>query len=530
MKKEPTRRARRGLLLACGLAVAALASPVLAAQEVVQGLMELRWGDPKGGAGEPARPSRFTATLVTDDGRRIALEPGHAKRAAGDFYALANRRVAIEFVAQQKSSRLREASVIVPADRLSIAPQDTKRVMAAAPVSGNTRWVTLMCKFADVLDEQKDVLFFQSQYGTAQGLLGHYWNEVSYGKVTLTNSSAHGWYTLPHPRSTYITGTGDDEDADLSRLFKDCSAAADAEVSFSGVQGINLMFNGNLDGSAWGGGSCAPLDGVNTCKRVTWNPPWAFSNLAPLAHEMGHGYGLPHSDNSDGDDDTYDNPWDVMSSAWSNAVRDATFGTLPKHMNIYQRERLAWLDAARKVSIPANNTNRVQIALDYASLGTSSNAQMVVIALPDQAEPYRNVIYTLEARMPTGSYESKLAGTAVIIHELKSLGTARSMDADVPPANVSNNQGSMFKVGESRVSPDPLSSHWVVVESATATGFIVSVGPKPRATGGPSKPRVAPSPVAAAQPPKPAAPPPVVEPAADARRDGGQRRPRRSER
>jgi M6 family metalloprotease-like protein len=503
---------------------------VLAAQEIVQGMLELRWGDPNGGAGEPARPSRFTATLVTDDGRRIALEPGQAKRAAGDLYALANRRVAIEFAAQQKSSRLREASVIVPADRLSIAPQETKRVMAAAPVSGNTRWVTLMCKFADVPDEQKDILFFQTQYGTAPGLLGHYWSEVSYGKVTLNNSSAHGWYTLPHPRSTYITGTGDEEDANLSRLFKDCSAAADADVSFAGVQGINLMFNGNLDGSAWGGGSCAPLDGVNTCKRVTWNPPWAFSNLAPLAHEMGHGYGLPHSDNSDGDDDTYDNPWDVMSSAWNNAVRDTTYGSLPKHVNIYQRERLGWVDAARKVNIPADNRNRVQVTLDYASLATSSNAQMVVIALPDQAEPYRNVIYTLEARRPTGSYESRLAGTAVIIHELKSLGNARSMDADVPPADVSYNQGSMFKVGETWTSPDPLRTHWVTVESATATGFIVSVGPKPRVTGGTQKPRVAPSPAVAAQPPKPTAPPPLVKPVDVSGGDGRQRRPQRSER
>lgn len=525
MKKEHRRRARRGLLLAGVLAVAVLPSPMLAAQEIVQGMMELRWGDPKGGPGEPARPSRFTATLVTDDGRRIRLEPAHAKRAAGDLYALANRRVAIEFAAQQKSTQLREAGLIVPADRLSVAPQDTKRVTAAAPVTGNTRWVTLMCKFADVPDEQKDVLFFQSQYGTLPGLLGHYWNEVSYGKVTLTDSSAHGWYTLPHPRSTYITGTGDEEDADLSQLFKDCSAAADADVSFSGVQGVNLMFNGNLDGSAWGGGSCAPLDGVNTCKRVTWNPPWAFNNLAPLAHEMGHGYGLPHSDNSDGDDDTYDNPWDVMSSAWRNAVPNATYGALPKHVNIYQRERLGWVAAARKVSIPADNRQRVQISLDYASLASSSNAQMVLIALPDQAEPYRDVLYTLEARTPTGSYESRLAGTAVIIHELKSLGNARSMDADIPPADVSNNQGSMFKVGETWVSPDPLGTHWVTVESATATGFVVSVGPKPRVTGGPSRPRVAPSPAASAQPPRPAAPLPAVRPAANARRVGSQRRP-----
>ena len=85
------------------------------------------------------------------------------------------------------------------------------------------------------------------------------------------------------------------------------------------------------------------MRGARLCKRVTWNPPWSFRNLAPLAHEMGHGYGLPHSDNSDGDDDTYDNPWDLMSDAWRNAVSDATHGLLPKQLNMAQRDRLGWV-------------------------------------------------------------------------------------------------------------------------------------------------------------------------------------------
>lgn len=520
----------RRLLPGFALLAVLLATPGAIAQELTQGMLELRWGDPDPRARHP-REGRFTATLVMDDGLRVPLDPDRAQRAAGDLYALANRRVAVELAPQLKSSRLRWPSVIVAADRLTLAPQKLDRVTAAAPVSGNTRWLTLACKFSDVPDEQKDIAFFQLQYGTGTGQLGQYWKEVSYGKVDLANSAAHGWYTLPQPRSFYITGTGDDEDADLSRLFKDCAGAADTDVSFANAQGVNLMFNDDLDGSAWGGGSCAPLDGVNTCKRVTWNPPWAFNNLGPLAHEMGHGYGLPHSDNSDGDDDTYDNPWDVMSDAWRNGAPNATFGTLPKHINIYQRERLGWLDAARKRTIAANNNTRVEIALDFASLASSGNAQMVLIELPDQAEPFRNVVYTLEARTPTGTFENRLAGTAVIIHALKSSGAARSMDVDTPPANVSNNEGSMFKVGEWWSSPDPLRTHWVKVESATATGFIVSVGPKPRVTGGPQKPRLAPSPVAAGQSARPSSRPISPDSAHRGLRDEDRtRRPRGPER
>lgn len=366
--------------------------------------------------------------------------------------------------------------------------------MAAAPVLGVTRWVTLMCKFADKPEEQKTKAFFRAQYGNAPGELGHYWSEVSYGKVNLAGSEAFGWFVLPQPREFYVTKDANGKDkVNLSQLFRDCSAAADAEVSFAGVQGVNQMFNANLDGSAWGGSSCAPLDGTNSCKRVTWNPPFAYNSLAPLAHEMGHGYGLPHSDNADGDSDTYDNPWDVMSSAWRNAVPNATYGTLPKHINIYQRERLGWVEAARKQTIAATNDTRVQIQLDFADAVGSTNKQMVVLALPSQGDPFQNVVYTLEARRRVGAYESKLAGDAVIIHALQNFGTAKRQDADVPPANVSSNEGSMFKVGEMWASPDPLQTDWVIVEAATATGFRVSVGPKPRVTGGPGKPQLAPS-------------------------------------
>src|SRR3546814_250432 len=181
---------------------------------------------------------------------------------------------------------------------------------------------------------------------------------------------------------------------------------------------------------------------------LTWNPPWAFTNLAPLAHEMGHGYGLPHSDNSDGDDDTYDNPWDVMSDAWSNAMYNVNFGALPKHIKMAQRDRLGWVDAARKLVIPAGDLARTTVQLDFAHLAGAANPQMIVLAMQPRPDPYATVFYTLEARRRTGTYESALAGDAMIIHKVEDYGTAYSVDADVPPAAVSNNEGSMFKPGK----------------------------------------------------------------------------------
>ena len=75
--------------------------------------------------------------------------------------------------------------------------------------------------------EQKPVSFFQGQYGTNAGQLGHYWKDVSYNKIDLTGSSAYGWFTLPQPRSFYVTTVDGEEEANLDQLFKDCAAAAD---------------------------------------------------------------------------------------------------------------------------------------------------------------------------------------------------------------------------------------------------------------------------------------------------------------
>lgn len=451
------------------------ASAGSAGAEVVQGWLELRWGDPQAGS---LQREQFGATLVTDDGRRLPLDTTEALRAAEDLYALANRRIAVDFSTMGNSLINYRIEAIVPADHLSL----TQEPPHALAISGNTVWITLMCKFNDIPTEQKTLSFFQSQYGNSQGQLDHYWREVSYGKINLVGSSAYGWFTLPQPRSYYVTSSS----ANLNQLFNDCVAAADPSVNFAangGVQGINLMFNGDLDGYAWGGSRCTTLDGLNKCWSTTWNPPWSFNNLAPLAHEMGHGYGLPHANNSDGDSDPYDNPWDVMSSAWRNANSHPVYGTVAKHINMYHRNRLGWVDPGRLLTISAG-TQHPKLQLDRAGLPASTQAQMLLIRVP--GEPSSRY-YTVEARQRIGYYDGNLAGNAVIIHAVNTgrKEPAWSVDADVPPANVSNNEGSMFKPGETWTAPG--GSFRVRVLAENANGFQVTVCGPPGASAGPGR-------------------------------------------
>ena len=443
--------------------------------EIVQGKLELLWGD---GPGQHV----FQSHVLRDDGTRVALDPVQARRAAGDLYALMNRRVAVNVVAPARGLQRARIDAMVAVQPVRVAGSSaipSYQAAAALPVSGNRRWVTVMCKFSDMAAEPKNAAFFEQQYADAPRLLGRYWKDVSYGKVDLSGSQAHGWFTLPHPRAYY---TPEGKRTNLYQLFRDCVAAADAVIDFSQFYGVNTVYNGELDGMAWGGSGCAPFDGgPSVCKPGTFLPPWAYESLAPFAHEMGHGFGMPHSDNSDGDGDSYDNPWDNMSDDWSNATVDATFGTLPKHVNMYQRERMGWVDEARKLSLASTMQAPQVIDLDYASLAAAPNRQLVMVTLPETPDPAAQVAYTIEARRPMGDFEGELAGDAVIVHRLEGYGTARSQDGDATPATRSNNEGSMFKIGESFRLPG--TSLRVSVVARTATGFRVRLS-KGHFTGG----------------------------------------------
>ena len=69
-------------VLACLLACMSMTMMAHARAEVLQGNLELRWGDARGASGKLAPPGRFRATLVTDDGVRHVLDPVQSRKAA----------------------------------------------------------------------------------------------------------------------------------------------------------------------------------------------------------------------------------------------------------------------------------------------------------------------------------------------------------------------------------------------------------------------------------------------------------------
>jgi hypothetical protein len=400
------------------------------------------WGD--GPPGEGLTDLRYNLTDDLGVTYRLLIEPD-VLEASGGMVPLNGQRVTV--VGAVDLPRFPTALPSEPAIQVSsIALDERFPVRAPYRVSGSVPWVTILCKFSDVSAEPKTPLHIEGLMGAAWPGLDFYWREVSFDNINIVGSIVVGWVTLPQPRSYYVYDIGGDGSInfDFTRATNDCTSLANPSVYFPDFSGIQMLFNSDLDGYAWGGSRYLSLDGVSKRYSTTWYPPWGYNNQSVIAHEMGHGLGLPHSSGPYGA--TYDSEWDVMSDAWACGPNyDPTYKCLGQHTISYHKDRLGWIPSKKLMVVNAGQ--KATFLLDRLGMPTGNGYLMAKIPIVGTSS-----YYTVERREFVG-FDKAVPGEAIVIHEVVPSRRRPAQVVDPDGNGNPNDEGSYWEPGEKWNAP-----------------------------------------------------------------------------
>ncbi len=495
-------------LLASGVALVSTAgldrSSVAEAQtrdvgtpETLTGILNAQWGDPRPGSGGGAK----TEYVLTDDRgreRKLLLDRRDAESVGGPL-AFNGKRVEVR---GRRVSNEPEERVEVQEIEFERPTDDAKarsRVAAGEPAvealaTNSKPWVTIGCRFADSTSvTPKPMSYFggpnvpgpvgsEGLMGTSAPGIDHYWQELSFGGVNLAGSRVERWYNLPGRRSAYVKGGS----PNLTKIANDCTAAADKDVTFPNFFGINLVLNKDIGSSAWGGTRTLTRDGKTQNYGVTWLPPFAFGHDW-VTHEMGHGFGMPHS--SGPYSATYDSEWDVMSGAGlcganptgpdplssSNWNKHNPYECIADHTIAYHKDLVGWIPPERKYKATSGLINEpVTIErLGQELPASTSGYLMAQILIPGSITKF----YTVEARRSAGYDDhanGRIPGEGIVIHKVDTALSSRPARVVDPDNNGNaNDAGAMWLPGESFT--DATNGVTVEVTGTTTSGYSVNI-------------------------------------------------------
>ncbi|KQY50522.1 hypothetical protein ASD14_12525 [Lysobacter sp. Root494] len=254
----------------------------------------------------------------------------------------------------------------------------------AATTTGEIKTVVILVNFTDTAaPSNTPAELNQLVFGKVSDF---YW-EASYQKTFLSGAT-FGWFTIP-VSTTQCT---------WSQIASEGNrAAAAAGANLSSYTTFVYLFptaSGCING---GGGDIGP----NGEHRVFINGVAGFTEQM-ISHELGHQFGLQHSDGLDCDVSALGNTC-VQRGYTDTADTMGGHG----HFNAFQKERLGWLNAAGAPPITTVTASGRYTIERYETPGTGAKA----LKIPKSVDPAsgQKTWYYLEYRQPIG-FDAVLAG------------------------------------------------------------------------------------------------------------------------
>ena len=396
------------------------------------------------------------------------------------------------------------------------------------PVLGNKQNINILCSFNDTtpndtydpypddgINQQIPVNYrwvshgydyFDSLMSETEPGLGHYFREISslaYNSndsfITLGTTTIDQWFEIGASANSYYNGT-----YSVQQLGNLCIQAADqGGVNFSGISGVNFMFDARYAGFAQGStGEVYNIDGGSVELRTTWNPPFSWQDQYFIGHEIGHSFRMFHTGSNpalvyppDWPAFPYDSYWDIMSGGGEGPAStiDATIGGIAPSTSAANIIRAGWMPIERYVEVPQGALEQVTIDSLIDPVGTSSTL-FIDVPLNDIHPPY-SASYYIEAHHER-SYDDNQADSGVLIYlvdgwefyNLSGGPTARLMDGD--GNGDINDDGAVFTVGEtftdstnnvtiSVVATDGVSTFTVIVANSAPPNELINLDSTP---------------------------------------------------
>lgn len=435
------------------LAFLTFSLPAQAQQSTLEGVLAVAYEDR-----EDAH--RVLYQLYTLDGMTIPLDISPEVLAeAGGVMALSGARVRVTLDTMPDRLNTNDGAVVLAISSLDAVPGRDSAGRTA--VLGAQTWANLLCKFGGEAAEPFTSAEVTGIFTNSYPRIDHYWREASYNQISIASVTTTAWKTLPQTR-TYYLGLGGW--AMLDKLFDDCAALHTSTITFSTYYGVNLFFNNGLDGS-YHGGPCVfrSLQGSPArCFPTTWMPFYnTLYNIGAYAHEMGHAYALPHTDNSDGDGNIYDSFYDAISAPMCG-VEVPPYICVPPHIHAYHKWTLGWIPPARLFTLSTNGT--FPVTLDRLAKPTSTNYYAVTVPINATRS-----VFAEARRNDFNDYDKLLGNSGVIFYDINTGRPEVPWQLNAMTDGSSYEGPGVFQVGETL--KDFVNGFSMTVNSQTADGF-----------------------------------------------------------
>jgi hypothetical protein len=294
-------------------------------------------------------------------------------------------------------------------------------------------WAIVLCRFTDKPTETRPAQYYTDFY--AQNGLGgvcDYWRTVSCHALDLTRSQVFGWFVMNHA-STELNQLHFPGDRSILVQWGIDAARANG-VDLSRFRRTLVVHNFGVDHGAAGNGVLIVHSDPGLCE-------FGF-----ICHEMGHGFGLPHSF-AGGPDMEYGDGWDVMSFATTTPLFTIAFegssGAATVGLNARNVQALGAMPPQRVWSPPGDNFSE-WVTLDPLSQPPMGNRGFLVAKVPPSATvPSRSSGSTYEVELHRrAGWDRAIPQDAVLVHEVRSNG-------------LSYLQRAQLVAGMQYVTPDP---------------------------------------------------------------------------